>query len=104
MNTEITKLYENEVENIKTEIKHEAFNTENTENTCDDKNDSFLNKRMMYIALSLMSAEIQTKVLKENGFITERQYSRFSKSIDKLRAKYKDLFGKLSKNVDINIW
>lgn len=100
MNTEITKLYENEVENIKTEIENETFNTENT---CDDKNDSFLNKRMMYIALSLMSAEIQTQVLKENGFITEKQYSRFSKNIDKLRAKYKDLFGKLSKNVDINI-
>lgn len=101
MDTEITKLYENEVENIKTEIENKTFNTENT---CDNENDSFLNKRLWYIALSLTSAQIQTQALTENGFITERQYYRFSKNIDKLRAKYKDLFSKLSKNVDNDIW
>lgn len=101
MDTEIAKLYENEVENIKTEIENETFNTENT---CDDKNDSFLNKRLMYIALSLISAEIQTKVLKENGFITEKQYSRFSKDLNKLRKKYKDLFNNLLETDTSYIW
>lgn len=101
MDSEITKLYENEVENIKTEIENETFNTENAE---DDKNDSFLNKRLMYIALSLMSAEIQTKVLKENGFIAEKQYSRFSKDINKLRKKYKDLFNNLLETDTSYIW
>lgn len=101
MDTEIAKLYENEVENIKTEIENETFNTENIG---DDENDSFLNKRLWYIALSLLSAQIQTKALKTRGFITEKQYYRFSKKIDELRKKYKDLFGKLSKNVDNDIW
>lgn len=96
MNTEITKLYENEVKNIKTEIENES--------TEDDKNDSFLNKRMMYIALSLVSAEIQTKVLKEKGFISEKELSRFSKEINKLRKKYKDLFNKILETDTSYIW
>lgn len=68
------------------------------------ENDAFLNKRLMYIALSLMSAEIQTKVLKEKGFIAEKQYSRFSKDINKLRKKYKDLFNNLLETDTSYIW
>lgn len=91
MDIEIKKNIENAVENI--------LNTD-----LEMKDLSETDKTMFRIAVCLMSTELNTASLKNNGLITEKNLSRFSKDINKLRKKYKDLFNKILETDTSYIW
>lgn len=91
MNTEIMKKIENTAETI--------LNTD-----LELKDLSETDKTMFRIAVCLMRAELNTTSLKNNGLISEKELSRFSKDINKLRKKYKDLFNKILETDTSYIW
>lgn len=91
MNTEIMKKIENTAEAI--------LNTD-----LEMKDLSETDKTMFRIAVCLMCTELNTTSLKNNGLISEKELSRFSKDINKLRKKYKDLFNNLLETDTSYIW
>lgn len=91
MNTEIMKKIENTAETI--------LNTD-----LELKDLSETDKTMFRIAVCSMCAELNTTSLKNNGLISEKELSRFSKDINKLRKKYKDLFNKILETDTSYIW
>lgn len=91
MKTEIMKNIENSVETI-------------LDSSPETKDLSETDKTMFRIAVSLMLTELNTVSLKNNGLITEKVLSRFSKDFNKLRKKYKDLFNKILETDTSYIW
>ena len=94
--TNVSKIFENAEDAVKTIKAIETLEHSETENS-----DSSIDKTMYYIALSLMSAELHTRSLVDSGQITEKELNKFSKKINELRKKYKDLFSKL-KGADVS--
>ena len=94
--TNVSKIFENAEDAVKTIKAIETLEDSETENS-----DSSIDKTMYYIALSLMSAELHTRSLVDSGQITEKELNKFSKKINALRKNYKDLFSKL-KDTDVS--
>lgn len=94
---------EKKIENAKDALK-EIEKLEDVETLLEIKtpdSDYSIDKTMYFIALSLMTAELHTRSLVHSGQITEKELYKFSKKINELRKKYKDLFSKL-KGTDVS--